>query len=67
MCGAGTSDLAGQYIAAFASTAMVWKQLYPNDPDKYYETLMTAALELYGPALSTPGRYRSLPRCGLAP
>ena len=46
---------------------MVWKQLYPNDPDKYYETLMTAALELYGPALSTPGRYRSLPRCGLAP
>ena len=56
---AGTADLSGQYIAAFASTAMVWQQTYPNDTSGYYDTLMTAALELYGAAVAVPGRCAS--------
>ena len=40
----GTSDLVGQMVAAFVSTAIVFQ---PTDPD-YYNTLMTAAVNLYG-------------------
>ena len=46
MC-AGTSDLVGQMVGAFVTTAMVWQQQYPLDTT-YYDTLMTAATELYG-------------------
>jgi endoglucanase len=49
----GTSDLAGQMIAAFASTALVFQD---RDP-AYAEKLMDAALKLYGPAVRYRGRY----------
>lgn len=35
---------------------MVWQATYPNDTSGYYDTLMTAALELYGAAVAVPGR-----------
>ena len=40
----GTSDLVGQMVGAFVSSAMVFQQ---TDPE-YYATLMTAAVDLYG-------------------
>jgi len=49
----GTSDLAGQLVAAFASTSMAFQD---SDP-KYADKLMTTALRLYGAAARHPGRY----------
>ncbi len=40
----GTSDLVGQMVGAFVSSALVFQQ---TDPE-YYATLMTAAVNLYG-------------------
>lgn len=40
----GTSDLVGQMVGAFVSSAMVFQQTDPA----YYATLMTAAVNLYG-------------------
>lgn len=40
----GTSDLVGQMVGAFVSSALVFQQ---TDPE-YYDKLMTAAVDLYG-------------------
>ena len=45
--GAGASDVVGQMVGAFATTAMVWQREYPLDT-LYFDTLMTAATGLYG-------------------
>ena len=52
---AGTSDLVGQLVGAFASTAMVWQAQRPLDTT-YYNTLMTAATSLYGAGVYDPKR-----------
>ncbi len=51
--GAGTSDLAGQLVGAFVSTAMVFKE---KDP-KYYAKLMTEARDLYSAAVGRKKAY----------
>ena len=49
----GTSDLAGQLVAAFASSSLAFRGV----DDKYSDKLMTAALRLYGAATRHAGRY----------
>lgn len=49
----GTSDLVGQMVGAFVSSAMVFQQ---TDPD-YYATLMQAAVNLYGAGTRFQGMY----------
>lgn len=49
----GTSDLAGQLVAAFASSSIAFRGV----DDKYSDKLMTAALRLYGAATRHSGRY----------
>lgn len=49
----GTSDLASQLVAAFASSSMAFRGV----DDKYSDKLMTAALRLYGAASRHAGRY----------
>ena len=41
-------------VGALATTAMVWQREYPLDP--YYDTLMTAAANLYNAATRTNER-----------
>ena len=53
MFGAGTSDLAGQLVGAFVSTAMVFK----NKDPKYYDKLMTEARDLYSAAVGRKKAY----------
>ncbi len=50
---AGTSDLAGQLVGAFVSTAMVFRD---KDP-KYYDKLMTEARDLYSAAVGRKKAY----------
>jgi len=49
----GTSDLAGQLVAAFASSSLAFRGV----DDRYSDKLMTAALRLYGAATRHAGRY----------
>ena len=49
----GTSDLAGQLVAAFASSSLAFRGV----DDRYSDKLMTAALRLYGAATRHSGRY----------
>jgi endoglucanase len=49
----GTSDLAGQLVAAFASSSIAFRGV----DDRYSDKLMTAALRLYGAATRHSGRY----------
>ncbi|KAK9804363.1 hypothetical protein WJX72_009368 [[Myrmecia] bisecta] len=49
----GASDLAGQMVAAFAATALVFK----DSDSAYHDKLMSAALELYGAATKTQAKY----------
>jgi hypothetical protein len=49
----GASDLAGQMAAAFASSAMVFQRTDPA----YYDTLMTAATQLYAAGTASRQRY----------
>ena len=50
---AGTSDLAGQLVGAFVSTAMVFRD---KDP-KYHDKLMTEARDLYSAAVGRKKAY----------
>lgn len=49
----GTSDIAGQLVAAFAATSAAFQDVDP----KYADKLMTTALRLYGAATRHTGRY----------
>ena len=49
----GTSDLAGQVVAALAATSTAFADVDP----KYADKLMTTALRLYGAATRHTGRY----------
>lgn len=49
-------------VGAFVSTAMVWQQEYPGDEGAaYYDTLMTAAVNLYGAGSFKGNKYVAMP------
>jgi cellulose synthase/poly-beta-1,6-N-acetylglucosamine synthase-like glycosyltransferase len=49
----GSSDIGGQMVAAWVSTALAYEKTDPA----YYDTLMNAALNLYGAITSRRGSY----------